>query len=211
MHRFTYSELQLPLAPLESRKSVKPHGQANKYIGKAPTHGPYATLGYWWSTKVSVRLLSSLAAEFQKVILESILPKTLKEAVIVSRNLGIQDSTDDWSHEVSQMADIYSKSYCNLAVTYNRSCDDGPFLERNIDQLGTIFVEVHWDDVECHQFGLFDRNFWINQVDRAPLSKRGWVLQERFLSPRTAHFGYGQLLWDCCKVKCMRHFQWVWY
>jgi hypothetical protein len=31
----------------------------------------------------------------------------------------------------------------------------------------------------------------------APLSRRGWVLQERLLSPRTLHYSEGQLYWEC--------------
>jgi len=175
---------------------------------KTPVDGPYATLSYCWGTGVTVKLLSSLVDQFLQDIPESTLPKTLNEAIVTTRELDIrfiwidalciiQDSLVDWNHEASRMADIYSNSCCNIAAGHNRSCDDGLFLKRDLEQQGTLFVDVQWDEVKCYQLGLIDQNFWINKVDKAPLNKRGWVLQERFLSPRTVHFVHGQLFWEC--------------
>jgi hypothetical protein len=31
----------------------------------------------------------------------------------------------------------------------------------------------------------------------SPLSRRGWVLQERAKAPRTLHFGKSQIYWEC--------------
>lgn len=40
---------------------------------------------------------------------------------------------------------------------------------------------------------------WSFDVDgsSSPLSSRGWVLQERILSPRTLHYGREQMIWEC--------------
>ena len=35
------------------------------------------------------------------------------------------------------------------------------------------------------------------EVERSPLSCRGWVLQERAIAPRTLHFGMSQINWEC--------------
>lgn len=42
-----------------------------------------------------------------------------------------------------------------------------------------------------------DKPYWTVAVDDAPLNTRGWVLQERLLSPRMAHFTSDQVIWDC--------------
>ena len=34
-------------------------------------------------------------------------------------------------------------------------------------------------------------------MNQAPLNRRGWVMQERWLSPRVLHYGRDQLLWEC--------------
>jgi hypothetical protein len=38
-------------------------------------------------------------------------------------------------------------------------------------------------------------------VGDTPLGGRGWVVQERILSPRVVHFSSNQLFWDCCQEK----------
>jgi hypothetical protein len=36
-------------------------------------------------------------------------------------------------------------------------------------------------------------------LDHAPLLTRGWVVQERLLSPRNVYFGGDELCWECCE------------
>jgi hypothetical protein len=44
------------------------------------------------------------------------------------------------------------------------------------------------------------RNYFISQcLDDAALHQRGWVLQERVLSPRTLNFG-ASVIWECCET-----------
>ena len=38
---------------------------------------------------------------------------------------------------------------------------------------------------------------WIKAVDRGPVSRRGWCLQERELSPRVLHFTRDRIVWEC--------------
>lgn len=38
---------------------------------------------------------------------------------------------------------------------------------------------------------------WIKAVERGPVSRRGWCLQERELSPRVLHFTRDRMLWEC--------------
>ncbi|KAK8859801.1 heterokaryon incompatibility protein-domain-containing protein [Apiospora arundinis] len=47
-------------------------------------------------------------------------------------------------------------------------------------------------------FLVSDILFWDKDVSQSIINKRGWVLQERLLSPRVIHFGAHQLLWECC-------------
>ena len=177
---------------------------------KTRCHGPYATLSYCWGSGVPIKLLSTS-------ISESTLPKTLREAVMVARRIGvkylwvdalciIQDSLDDWNRESPKMGDVYSNSYCNIAATHTRSCDDGLFLDREPGGSGVICVEAHWDDIECRQLGLVDVGFWVEKLNKTPLNNRGWVLQERFLSPRTVHFRDDQILWECYLGRRSEHF-----
>jgi hypothetical protein len=168
----------------------------------------YCTLSYCWGSGVPVKLLSHLLAEFEQGIPITSLPKTLQEAVDVSRILRvkyiwidalciIQDSRGDWNREATTMADIYSNSYCNLAATSSKDCDGGLIKARNPDDLKPTLVQTHWEDIESETLHLIDTEIVVKDVDKAPLNRRGWVLQERYLSPRTLHFGRNQLFWEC--------------
>lgn len=67
------------------------------------------------------------------------LPKTFKDAIKYTHRLGvryfwidslciIQDPKEDWLHQSSLMAEIYSRSLLNLAATSSQDANGGPFL-----------------------------------------------------------------------------------
>jgi len=139
-------------------------------------------------------------------------PKTFQDAVEVTRQLGIRylwiDSlciiqslegveTEDWEKESKRMEDVYSNAYCTLAMHATYATNQGP-LDRQTknDSImfetskGIISISKHVD------------NFWA-EVEESPLSRRGWVLQERVLSRRTIHFGAEQTYFECGNgVRC---------
>ena len=46
-------------------------------------------------------------------------------------------------------------------------------------------------------YGIWNFGAKYDPLAREPLSRRGWVLQERLLSPRTLHYSEGQMYWEC--------------
>lgn len=141
------------------------------------------------------------------------LPKRFQHALEIAMWMGIeyiwidalcivQDSRDDWLTQSAKMGDIYTNSHCNIAAT-SSDPDKGCFTDRL-----TYMVEpypVHDprtnDGDRTHVIGYDD--FWANSLLDAPLHRRGWVLQERLLSPRTIHFGQEQMFWECrCQMAC---------
>lgn len=44
-------------------------------------------------------------------------------------------------------------------------------------------------------------DLWKDNVSNAPLNLRGWVFQERLLSPRVLHFGQKQIFWECRELE----------
>jgi len=177
-------------------------------IRKSSSSQPYATLSYCGGLALPVRLLSHLVGDFERGIPIASLPRTLKEAIEVTRELGlkyiwidslciIQNSTEDWNCEATQMADIYNNSYCNLAATSAVDCDGGLIRDRDPNVLRTTLVNTNWEGSENKLFGVIDKYIFKRDVVEAPLNGRGWVVQERHLSPRTLHFGKHQLFWEC--------------
>jgi hypothetical protein len=69
-------------------------------------------------------------------------------------------------------------------------------------KVSNIYVTREWmpsslkqQRSRLHLIGEFGGNF--DPCADEPLSKRGWVLQERLLSPRTLHFGTDEMFWEC--------------
>ncbi|KAF3035219.1 hypothetical protein E8E12_003907 [Didymella heteroderae] len=65
----------------------------------------------------------------------------------------------------------------------------------------------HNSDVEfLRTCTVLEVNYWSRRVDQAPVNKRGWVFQERCLSPRVLHFCEDQIAWECQGIRGCRGF-----
>jgi hypothetical protein len=154
------------------------------------------------------------------------LPKTFQEAIIFARNIGIayiwidslciiQDSKDDWLNQSGKMAQIYEHSTITLAASSAENCSVGCFsvappLIRGCVTDGNVLVAVDAakEDVQglirkmdFHHPVVYARlhppHDWHREYEYSPLLKRGWVYQERLLSPRMLHFGQMELMLEC--------------
>ncbi|KAH0439457.1 heterokaryon incompatibility protein [Colletotrichum camelliae] len=174
----------------------------------------YTTLSHCWGSAQFVQLKKSTHEDFRKRIQLSDLPKTFREAVEVTRRLGIRylwidslcilqdrDDLSDWLVEAGLMHKVYSHSYFNISAAGSQDSSIGLFFKRDsrlsLSADITICAEglgLDEDYVDC---SIVDLEFWSHAVGQCPLNKRGWVLQERLLSPRVLHFGRDQLYWEC--------------
>jgi hypothetical protein len=154
-----------------------------------------------------------MASQPRPAILVTDMPKTFQEAVQVSRRLGvrylwidslciIQDKGDlDWYREASLMNKVYLHSYCNISATDAEDNTKGLFLSRRPQNLGPWNVKVNLTGIEP-DIGLVDcmmtdAFLWWRNIRDSPLNQRGWVLQERPLSPRILHFCRNEMFWEC--------------
>ncbi|KAF2189860.1 HET-domain-containing protein [Zopfia rhizophila CBS 207.26] len=140
------------------------------------------------------------------------LPRTFRDAVQVTRELGIQylwiDSLciiqwnqEDWKHEATRMEGVFASAYCTIAATSAVDSEAG-FLKRNVssecvlaqDASGRrLYICADTDDSNNH----VDIDDFDDHVEKAPLNTRAWVMQERALSRRTIHFSGKQMYWEC--------------
>ncbi|GME63354.1 heterokaryon incompatibility protein [Neofusicoccum parvum] len=175
---------------------------------------PYATLSHSWGHTQSLRLIQNNLEILQNGINIETLPRTFQHAVCVARKLGLrylwidslcilQDSADDWRRESAMMRHVYSNGSLNIAATAASGDQDGLSFQRNPHSSRHITVNITWKhpDLVSHKppgrYYIFNGGIWDREVESAPLNKRGWVLQERSLSPRILHFGRTQLYWQC--------------
>lgn len=102
----------------------------------------YMTLSHCWGSNEILRLLrGNLDSLCKSIRLES-LPKTFKDAMRITRDLGIrylwidslciiQDSPDDWLQEAAAVSYVYKNSFCNIAATGAADGSQGCFFSRN--------------------------------------------------------------------------------
>jgi hypothetical protein len=175
--------------------------------------GRYVTLSHCWGTEVFYHLEKSTLSRFEEGVGLEELPKTFQHAVDFTCRLGIryiwidslcilQDSVEDWLFESAQMDQVYNNSFCNISATAADNSSKGLYAER-------LSTQIWLDDIDIRTVGfpgrqdetskctVFDLSFWEHSVDDAPVNKRGWVLQERLLSPRVLHFCHDQIAWEC--------------
>ena len=92
------------------------------------------------------------------------------------------------------MDKVYQYGLCNLAACISTNSGESFFCEREADLGGTFEVEWNWMDYASKSTAFFD---WFYVVTKySPLYRRGWVVQERLISPRTMHFSSFPF-WEC--------------
>jgi hypothetical protein len=130
-----------------------------------------------------------------------VLPKTLADAISITRRLGyqylwaapfciIQENKCDWDEESSKFASIYGQAALMLSATVAEDSNSGILHQRHVlysPALGTNknrYLRLHllrWKwDIEC-----------------SFLARRAWAGIERMLAPRIIHFTKRQMIWEC--------------
>ncbi|KAH6894606.1 hypothetical protein B0T10DRAFT_456832 [Thelonectria olida] len=177
--------------------------QGTKYValshpwGDAKLHDHFSTT----SKNIDRRLVNEIPLDE--------LPATFKDAVKVTRELGvqylwidslciIQGDDGDFKDEAKHMETVFSFAYCVIAASRSTGTSDG-FLKKRPDRKfvefeapggSTLYVCQAIDDFQHH-------------VIDGTLNKRGWVLQERALARRTIYFTETQTYWECGEgIRC---------
>jgi hypothetical protein len=206
----------------------EPSGNTVRVVVSAkelPT-GAYATLSHRWGDATFIKLTKKSASDLMSGIALENLPLTFQHAVQVARYLKIryiwidsmcifqdEDDKSDWLHEAGLMDQVYSNSYLNISATASRDSSCGLFVTRDpSSQLKPVRAMVRMPSAggdpssDPRNFNMIDTRFFDRELKWAPLGRRGWVFQERFLSPRVLHFGSNQLIWECRKeTLCERY------
>jgi hypothetical protein len=167
----------------------------------------YAALSYCWGGQQEIVANEGSWEVMTQGIALSVLPKTIQDAVTVTRRLGLQylwvdalcikqDSEEDWASESSKMGDIYGNATITIAAAGGSTCNTGCFIQdssntaRLLDKIRLCLPD--------RSIGTISLDVQINlNPQKDPLNQRAWALQERLLSPRLLTYGSGKLLWQC--------------
>lgn len=175
----------------------------------------YLTLSHCWGGTQTTTTNSQTLPDFVKGIRLSTLPATYRDAISITRRLGyrylwidslciIQDSDEDWKQESAVMGQVYKYSECTIAATGSVNSHGGCFVTRNALEvhpckiIGSILSPKD-EDEEMYVYK-YDLEYVWEEVSCSPWSNRGWVLQERILSPRVLHYTRRQIFWECQRL-----------
>ncbi|KAF2012965.1 HET-domain-containing protein [Aaosphaeria arxii CBS 175.79] len=183
-----------------------------------PSGAPYATLSYCWGPNPQfLRLTAENYNQLRGDIAISTLPQTFRDAILVTQTLGLSylwidslcilqegpGSEEDWLFHLHDMADIFSNCHVCISADNGANPHKGLFSKRDHTLIQPLFFKatVVKDPVMEIYLTLNPKSQCSFAFADAPLWKRGWVTQERILSPRILHFGRDQLFWECAGIR----------
>ena len=194
----------LPTRVLDVGAEGTDHIRLVGFVRGATRPGKYLALSHRWGDPKQHREFCTLTTNIEdhkKGIMIAKMPKTFRDAVKITRRLGVQylwidslciiQNNDDWEHESHLMEQVYSSAYATIAATCSSGTEDG-FIKPRPDRQCVMMGEGNSAYYVCEAIDDF-----YEDVDQAELNTRGWVLQERALSRRTIHFTERQCYWEC--------------
>ena len=171
--------------------------------------GAYICLSHCWGSpeRHPIETTTENLSRHKFYIDFSELPRTFQEAAEVARHFAVrylwidslcivQDDEEDWRTQSAEMSDIYRGALFTIAATASPDSGYGLFHHRNLEHQG---VDLSVLTGQHRLEGTFIRTPLHHATDanHRPLTSRGWVFQERVLSPRVLHFDMQELLWEC--------------
>jgi hypothetical protein len=119
----------------------------------------------------------------------------------------------DWQKHIGIMDCIYQSCAINVAAASGTDPSSGCFATRNPHKILPSFISVSAPEIVDHRYVrrrtptthmIIEQELYENimacSIGRFHLDSRGWVAQERLLSPRTVHFSDQQIFWECTEV-----------
>lgn len=166
-------------------------------------HGEYIALSHCWGNSKSFLTTHETYEDMQDGFLPEHAPATFRDAINVTRVLGIrylwidslciiQGDLKDWERESSRMGGVYRDAFLTIAAS-SASSDEEGFLKPRPPARSALklFSPTESSTVKLY---ITDR---IKENDKEPLSERGWTLQEAYLSRRRLKFFESRIVFAC--------------
>jgi Heterokaryon incompatibility protein (HET) len=101
----------------------------------------------------------------------------------------IQDDDDDWKRECEKMAGIYENSFFTISALLAKNSGQTIFPNRP-EGIKPVLLRMANGTLVGLRPSTLDLT---DAVKASVLDERGWILQERVLSPAIIHFGNNQV------------------
>jgi hypothetical protein len=201
----------------------------NKALGK------YLALSYCWgSSKPFVTTADNINSHLAQIPLAS-LPKTMQDAITITRNIGMQYlwidalcilqkrylgdelAILDWEKEGTRMSAIYGNAWLTIGAAAASDKTEGCFTSRPPDP--TYFEIAYYepenaklipDDEKIRTYARIEE-FHPQQPSQiqGPTENRAWCFQEKFLSPRMLVYAPQQMHFVCQTSKIYESGRWL--
>lgn len=172
--------------------------------------GAYVALSHCWGGTKCLTTTTVNQSFHNSEIDIACLTTTFQDAIWVTRKMGLrylwidslcilQDSRQDWQQESAKMGIIYRNARFTIAATSAENGEVGLFMERPQPTVVPVRIPhlLTRQGRPCNvYFGLNCGSFGLT-VEKGPLQKRAWVIQERILSRRIIHYGREQIFLEC--------------
>lgn len=157
----------------------------------------------WEPVNVLKSTRSNIQAHYKSIAFRD-LPPTLQDAVLIARELRIrylwidclcivQDDEDEWELESKIMGGIFAQSICTLAAEWPSITANERFLETAMNPIQILPLSNVGDESD---YAVIERDRFSGEVGDSPLSKRGWVYQERMLPEIVISFTPSKIFWQ---------------
>jgi len=166
----------------------------------------YVALSYCWGTTRTLKTELGNILAHQNGIRLADLPKTIRDAVELSRTLGfrclwvdalciIQDSSDDWASESGRMADVFGRAFMTLCASGSNGADVGMFPPRRLERRTYLRMPITFESEST--VAVLGPKYDAADRFHEPISQRAWTLQEQLLARRVLTVGTDALSWRC--------------
>ncbi|KAM3438621.1 hypothetical protein MY4824_003160 [Beauveria thailandica] len=173
----------------------------------------YTALSYTsdYSREVQWRRPDNSDAE-RKIILTTDLPKMFRDAILVTRTLGVRyiwidslcipGNAPDWERDSEEIGSVYENAYLTLSATGAKKVADGLLFSRP----SRTSIQVLYRSSDGSVDGMVSVSILplskevlrsYIEMQGEPVSKDIWSFQERVLSRRVVHFASDQIYFEC--------------
>jgi hypothetical protein len=185
----------------------------------------YVALSYVWGPpehqKTKLLKLNTLKLAADGSLLKYQVPKTIEDAILVTRLLGfkylwvdalciIQDDAGDQKVQISNMHGIYKTAFLTVVAASGKHANAGlPGLRpntREYEQREVVVIDPMDQNPGLSLMTTVKKNpqSWASSysvgqgdLEMSGWNRRAWTMQEKALSRRTITFSEEQVSWDC--------------
>ncbi|KAI0176112.1 heterokaryon incompatibility protein-domain-containing protein [Hypoxylon sp. FL1284] len=211
-HRECPQDTSMPLPTRVIDVGISGDAPAPRLLVSSGAEGRYATLSHCWGGPISSVLTTQNLKLFQSALPYSDLPLNFRDAISITRHLGIrylwidslcivQDSRKDWEIESSMMASVYRRALVTISALTSEGPAHGIFKTDETLASPMECVPIPLDDgsstTVMARTKMPDEEHLMQLELHAKLNSRGWTLQESVLSPRQLCYGKREIHWKC--------------